>query len=146
MLRRISKRVTEVVDKMRLPAGVRLSRSFWADARNGTEKAKLPFVLRQLAGVGSPVHISTLELPRCGMEGQDAERLAGVLAQCPALAHLDLIGNYHFGAAGAERLAGVLAQCRELVHLNLSNNLYIGTSGQERLRASWRGKASGLVL
>jgi hypothetical protein len=41
MLRRTSKRVTEVVDKMRVPAGVRLIRSFWADARNGTEKAKL---------------------------------------------------------------------------------------------------------
>ena len=35
MLRRTSKRVKEVVDKMRLPAVVRLSRSFW-DARNGT--------------------------------------------------------------------------------------------------------------
>jgi hypothetical protein len=33
MLRRISKRVKEAVDKMRLPAGVRLSRSFWGDAR-----------------------------------------------------------------------------------------------------------------
>ena len=66
--------------------------------------------------------------------------------KCPALAHLDLIGNYSFGAAGAERLAGVLAQCQELVHLNLSNNLCVGTFGQERLRASWRGQASGLVL
>jgi hypothetical protein len=36
MLRRTSKTVKEVVDKMRLPAGVRLSRSFWDDARNGT--------------------------------------------------------------------------------------------------------------
>ena len=53
------------------------------------------------------------------MKEQDAERLAGVLAQCPALAHLDLSVNRSFGAAGAERLAGVLGQCRELVHLNL---------------------------
>ena len=36
MLRRTSKRVKEVVDKMRLPAVVRLSRSFLHDARNGT--------------------------------------------------------------------------------------------------------------
>jgi hypothetical protein len=48
MLRRTSKRVKEVVDKMRLPAVVRLSRSFWDDARNGTEKEKRQFVLRQL--------------------------------------------------------------------------------------------------
>ncbi len=35
MLRRTSKRVKEVVDKMRLPAVVRLTRSFWNDAHNG---------------------------------------------------------------------------------------------------------------
>jgi hypothetical protein len=58
------------------------------------------------------------------MKGQDAERLAEVLAQCPGLAHLDLSHNYNFGADGAEMLAGVLGQCRELVHLDLRcNNL-----------------------
>jgi hypothetical protein len=66
--------------------------------------------------------ITTLELPKCGMKGQDAERLAGVLAHCPALAHLDLSGNSDFGAGGAERFAGVLGQCRELVHLNLCSS------------------------
>ena len=35
MLRSTSKKVKEVVDKMRLPAVVRLSRSFWDDTRNG---------------------------------------------------------------------------------------------------------------
>jgi hypothetical protein len=48
MLKRTSKRVKEVVDKMRLPAVVRLSRSFWDDARNGTAAEKLLFVIRQL--------------------------------------------------------------------------------------------------
>jgi hypothetical protein len=48
MLRRASKKVKELVDKMRLPAVVRLSRSFWNDGRNGTGKAKRQFVLRQL--------------------------------------------------------------------------------------------------
>ena len=47
MLRWTSKKVKEAVDKMRLPAVVRLSRSFWDDARNGTEKEKRQFVLRQ---------------------------------------------------------------------------------------------------
>jgi hypothetical protein len=52
MLRSTSKKVKEVVDKMRLPAVVRLSRSFWDDARNnGTQTAKLQFVLRQLAAL-----------------------------------------------------------------------------------------------
>jgi hypothetical protein len=48
MLRRTSKRVKEAVDKMRLPAVVRLSRSFRGDAHNCLERAKLQFVLRQL--------------------------------------------------------------------------------------------------
>jgi hypothetical protein len=52
MLRRTSKRVKEVVDKMRLPAVVRFSRSFWNDSRrNRTEEAKLQVVLRQLAAM-----------------------------------------------------------------------------------------------
>ncbi len=41
MLRYTSKKVQEVVDKMRLPVVVRLSRSFWDDARNGTTAEKL---------------------------------------------------------------------------------------------------------
>ncbi len=44
----------------------------------------------------------------CAMKEEDAKRLARVLAQCPALAHLDLRGKSVFGAAGAKRLAGVL--------------------------------------
>ena len=48
MLRKTSKRVKEVVDKMRLPAAVRLCRSFWDDARNGTAAEKLQFVMMQL--------------------------------------------------------------------------------------------------
>jgi hypothetical protein len=132
MLRRTSKRVKEVVDKMWPPAVVRLSRSFWDDARNGTSTEKLQFVLRQLTALTTQCCISTLELPRCEMKGQDAEKLAGVLAQCPALAHLDLSDNFYFGAAGAERLAGVLGQCRELVHLNLAGNA-IGAGGAEML-------------
>jgi hypothetical protein len=128
MLRRTSKIVKEVVDKMRLPAVVRLSRSFWYDGRNGTGEAKRQFFLRQLAAMTARWHIITLELSQCGMEGQDAERLAGVLAQCPALAHLELSDNYHFGAAGVEWIAGVLGHCRELVHLNLWGN-QIGYSG-----------------
>ncbi len=55
MLRRTSKRVKEVMDKMRLPAVVRLSRSFWVDARN-------EFVLRQLTLMTAWCRISTLEL------------------------------------------------------------------------------------
>jgi chemotaxis protein histidine kinase CheA len=47
------------------------------------------------------------------------ESLAGLLAQCRALAHLNL-SYFVIGLGGAGRLAGVLAQCRALAHLDLS--------------------------
>ncbi len=129
MLRMTSKRVKEVVDKMHPPAVVRLSESFWADARNGTAAEKLKFVIRQVILMTARCSISTLELSYCSydVKGQDAESLAGVLTQCPALARLDLSGNCNFGSAGAESLAGVLAQCPALAHLNLSRNEIDGT-------------------
>jgi hypothetical protein len=120
MLRRTSKRVKEVVDKMRLPAVVCLSRSFWDDAHTGTEKEKRQFVLRQLTAMTAWCRITTLELRSCGVTGPHAEWLAGgVLAQCRELVHLDLSGN-QIGPDGAESVAGVLAQCPALAHLNLS--------------------------
>ncbi len=101
MLRRTSKTVKEVVDKMRLPAVVRLSRSFWGDAhRNGMAAEKLQFMMRQLPLMTACCRITTLELSHCDMKGQDAEMLD--------LAHLNLRSN-KIGAAGAEMLAGVLA-------------------------------------
>jgi hypothetical protein len=48
MLRMTSKRVKEVVDKMRLLAVVRFGRSFWDDTRHGTGAEKVQFVIRQL--------------------------------------------------------------------------------------------------
>jgi hypothetical protein len=123
MLRMTSKRVNEVLDQMILPAVVRLSRRFWDDARNGTNREKqLEFVLRQLAAMTARCLITTLELRDIEMKGQDAERLAGVLAQCPALAHLDLGDLVGCGTAEAERLEGALGQFRELVYLNLLGN------------------------
>jgi Ran GTPase-activating protein (RanGAP) involved in mRNA processing and transport len=67
-----------------------------------------------------------------------------VLPQCPALAHLDL-GYNQIGDDGAESIAGVLAQCTALAHLDLGHN-YMGLGLYGRLRASWRGRASGLVV
>jgi Ran GTPase-activating protein (RanGAP) involved in mRNA processing and transport len=88
--------------------------------------------MRKLKVATARCCISTLELPRCDVKGQDAESLAGVRAHCPALTLLDLCGNSNFGAIGAERLAGVLGQCWGLVNLNLSKNL-IGPAGTEML-------------
>jgi hypothetical protein len=140
MLRRTSKSVKEVVDKMLLPAVVRLIRKFITHLDQELHET----AMRQLPLMTAWCRISTLELNYCDMKVQDVESLAGVVAQCPALVHLHLSDN-QIGDAGAERLAGVLAQCPALVHLDLRINR-IGTVGEGRLRASWRGQASGLRL
>ena len=55
------------------------------------ERDKARVRLEATRGDESGLHIITLALPECAMKGQDAERLAGLLAQCPA--HLDLSRN-----------------------------------------------------
>ena len=89
-------------------------------------------------GAGAPQSQQQYNSSRRGREA------SGVLAQCPALAHLNL-WNTDIRANGAARLAGVLAQCAALAHLNLGCN-GIGAVGGRRMRASWRGQASGLLL
>jgi hypothetical protein len=79
---------------------------------HGRRKAK--FRDEESRGGDSPLPHYHTRLRNCAMSGQDAERLAEVLAQCPALAHLNLGGNCIYGTAGTERLAGVLVRCRAL--------------------------------
>ena len=150
MLRMTSKRVKELVDNMRPPVVVRWRKSFLEDQLNGTATAaeKLQLVFRQLAAFTAGTRITTLDLclhvaiytpsiytyshnHPCSIKGKDVEMLAGVLAQCPALIHLNLGGN-KVGAEGAEKLAGVLAQCTALAHLDLSYNV-IQDAGAESL-------------
>ncbi len=142
MLRRTSKTVKGVVDKLRLPAFVCLSRSFLNDTCYGTAAEKLQFVFRQLVALTARCRITTLELCHCEMKGQDTERLARVLGQCAALAHLNLCGN-PIGAKGAGNLSGVLAQPSALAYLNLSRN-ELGDDGAGRL-AGVMGQLRALV-
>ena len=65
VLGRISKRVKEVVDKIRLVVVVLLSRSFWTDVHNDMVDEKLKFVMRQLVVVTGWCRITTLELSPC---------------------------------------------------------------------------------
>jgi hypothetical protein len=137
MLRMTSKRVKEVVDKMRLPAVVALSRSFWFDdPRRDTAPQRMKRVLAQLATMPARCHITTLVMSSCSMRGHEEEILAGILAQCPELVHLDLSENF-FGADGSGRLAGVLAQCPALAHLNLMGNQF-EQPGQRGSQECWR--------
>jgi hypothetical protein len=54
-------------------------------------------------------------------------------------------GCNQIGEAWAESFAGVLGQCPALAHLHIHGN-GIEAVGKDRLQASWRGQASGLNL
>ncbi len=73
-----------------------------------------------------------------GIGDVGVESLVGVLA------HLKSSDN-KIGGGRVDRLAGVLKQCPALAHLNVCAN-NIGTVGGGRLRASWRGQVDGLLL
>jgi hypothetical protein len=118
-LQSLSARFKKLVDKMRPPVAVRWRMSFLEDERNGTAAEKPRLIFRQLAALSARSRITTLELCYngvftypCRIKGQDAERPAGVLAQCPALAHLNL-GENQFRTGGAENLARVLIRKTE---------------------------------
>jgi Ran GTPase-activating protein (RanGAP) involved in mRNA processing and transport len=113
-----SKSVKNAVDKLRPPAIVRLSRTF-LDTVVCCKRGRLLHILTELEKMTSRCRITILDLENCGMSDQDAERLAGVLAQCPALSELYLNDN-QIGDQGAGRLAGVLAQCSALSRIILS--------------------------
>jgi hypothetical protein len=130
MLRMTSKRFKELVDKLRPPVFVRWSLSFLEDERNGPAAEKLKLVFKQLAALLARSRITKLDTRRCTIKGQDAKRLAGVLAHCPALTHLNLSEN-QLRTGGAENLVGVLGQCRALAHLDLRYN-QLGDEGVGR--------------
>jgi Ran GTPase-activating protein (RanGAP) involved in mRNA processing and transport len=126
MLRMTSKQVKNAVDKLRPPAIVRLSRVF-LDNVVCCKRERLLHILTELEKMTSRCRITILHLEDCGMSGQDAGRLAGVLAQCPALSNLYLEKN-QLGAEGAGVLAGVLPLCPALSQLQLNDN-QIGDEG-----------------
>jgi hypothetical protein len=134
MLRRTSKRVKDAIDKMRLPVNVYM---------NSRANKKQQFSIGKLNQLGNKWNITSLELPNCDcacdllvcamhtitsinfsfnkIDEKGANILAGLLAQCPLLVHVDL-GNNHLCDKGVESLAGVLGQCSALAYLNLKSN------------------------
>ena len=141
MLRRTSKTVKQTVEKMRLPADVRLSRSFWREHKNLTDADKRNLVMKQLSLMTAWCIISTLDLHglhwgnpfafNWNTDKEHTDAIFRVLAQCSVLSHLDL-GLNRMGPSGAESLAPVLGQFATLTHLNLSGNL-IGPKGARSL-------------
>ena len=114
MLRMTSKKVQDAVDQLRPSTVVKLNITFWNGARAEPRQTNMT----ELEKMTCRYRIATLDLRSCSMSCQDAERLAGVLAQCPSLSQLYLDDN-KVGAEGAGRLAAVLPQCPALSVLSL---------------------------
>jgi hypothetical protein len=92
VLRMTSKPVKNTVDKLCPPVIVRLSRTF-LDYVVCCKRGRLLHILTELEKLTTRCRITILDLENCGMSGKDAERLAGVLAHCPALSELYLNDN-----------------------------------------------------
>ena len=75
-----------------------------------------------------PKVLSPLGLTNNQIGAAGAERLAGVLLQCPTLSRLEL-GYNGIGDEGAGRLVGVLPQCPPLSHVHL---LFDGSEMREQ--------------
>ena len=67
-----------------------------------------------------------------------------MFSQCTSLARLDLRFN-QIRPDGSKSFAGVLAQCPALDHLDLSGNRF-GDAGAKRLTESWSGPEGRLFL
>ena len=93
--------------------------------------------------LGQCPELVKLELQGNNIQSRGAHGLAGELAQCTALAHLNLRNSMI--RPKVDGLTGILGQCSALTHLDLSQN-NIGPSYETRLRASWCGEASGLLF
>ncbi len=71
------------------------------------------------------------------IKGKDVEMLAGVLAQCPSLIHLNLGGN-QIGDAGTDSLAGILTQYRVFTHINHGMNGIRPNGGDRLVGVLWQ--------
>jgi Leucine-rich repeat (LRR) protein len=143
MLRMTSKRVKDVMDRVRLPAVVSVRRSFLNDPARGTVTQRLKQIFAQLVLLVDRCRITAIELSGCQIKGKYVESLAGVLAQCPALARLVLSSN-EIGPDGAERL-GVLAQCTALAHLDLSDTSLRGFSIDSAISSDGAGRLAEVL-
>jgi hypothetical protein len=135
MVRKTSKKIKKIIDKMRLPADVHWSWKFWNDSRNGTvstTEKKLDFMMRQLKPMASLYNITTLVLKCCNIQ-INLQQLIKVIRHCPSLQKLNLKRN-NISAEGAAMIAKALRRCHnlELTYLDLSINK-IGDVGAARV-------------
>jgi len=143
MLSMTSKKIRDIINKMRIPAIVQLNWKFWNVSQNETDspekvvytqEIKVDFVMTQLKKMTSLYlyKIITLELKRCDIQ-INIEQFVTVLKQCPMLQKLNLKDNNITGE-GVAKIIKVLEQYnnQELNYLDLSINK-IGDIGAEKV-------------
>jgi len=171
MLSKTSKKIKNIINKMRIPAHIQLNLKFF-----NVSEVKVDFIMTQLKKMTSLYlyKITTLILSRCDIQ-INIEQLVKVLEQCPMLQKLNLKDNnitgegvakiikvleqYNnqelnyldlsinkIGDIGAEKVAELLChnKCSKLLHINLSLNK-IGDIGTNKLALAL-GKYPNLML
>lgn len=151
MLRMISNRFREAIDKMRPPAIVCFRNiGLWNILHNYTLDEKLQFMIRQLISLSSKCSITTLEIDFCNIKfrikelikvlnmselkkltfinnvfnSDELENIVIELKQSSVLSFINYINfsNNDINCHGVKYFAKNLPQCEALTHLDLSRN------------------------
>ena len=133
MLSKTSKKIKNIINKMRIPVHVQWDWKFFNDSQNGTAEVKLNFIMMQLNKITSLYlyKITSLVLSRCNIQ-INIEQLVKVLEQCPMLQKLNLKGN-NITTEGVAKIIKVIEQYNlEINYIDLSINK-IGDIGAEKV-------------
>lgn len=122
-LRQTSKSLQPVVDGLRLPTAVRMSRDWWFLHAGRPSPTKWAHVLNNLLALVASANVTGLDL-LCGSHdyGAQVASLICVLRHCPRLLHFSLNSNGHVGACDAPLVASALTPCTALTRLQLRRN------------------------
>jgi hypothetical protein len=133
ILRRTSKNVKNLVDKICPATDVVVNTNYWKDVHNGTSNEKIEFVKRKilsLATLGATCHIRRIVLPR-DMNIQ-LGNFREVFEHCKNLPNLSFYNNDNRRKINAIDVANNIDVFEQCLSLNICNN-DIGTEGTEIL-------------
>jgi hypothetical protein len=134
MLSKTSKKIKNIINKMRIPAHIQWNWKFFNDSHNGSTEVKVNFIMMQLNKMISLYlyKITTLILSCCNIQ-INIEQLVKVIEQCPMLQKLILKDN-NITDEGVTKITKALEQYnnQELNYLDLSINK-IGDLGAEKV-------------
>ena len=130
VLRRTSKNIKNLVDKICPATDVVVNMNYWEDIHNGTPNEKIEFVKRNILSLATTCHIRRIVLPRNMMI--QLVNFTEVFEHCKNLPNLNFYNNNNHIKINAVDIANNIDLFEQCVSLNICNN-DIGDEGTEIL-------------